>query len=57
VNATRYLAPIRSATSAAALVITPPRDFGVQVMAAVRCSQWSSVEEMMRAMVCAASVG
>ena len=51
VNATRYFAPIRSATSAAALAITPPRVRGCQSIAAIRASPWSSVDSMMRAIV------
>ena len=56
-NATRYFAPTRSATSAAALAITPPRVLGCQSIAAMWCSSWLSVELMIRAIVRTVSMG
>ena len=50
-------APTRSATSAAALAITPPRVRGCQSMAAMLWSSWPSVESMMRVMVSTVSTG
>src|SRR4051794_4745146 len=57
VNATRYDAPTRSATSAAALAMTPPRVFGCQSMAAILASSWASVEATIRAIVSTVSIG
>ena len=57
-KATRYLAPTRSATSAAALAITPPRVRGCQSIARhPRRRPWSSVDAMIRAIVSTVSTG
>ena len=56
-KATTYDAPTRSATSAAALAITPPRVLGCQSIAAILASSWSSVEAMIRAIVSTVSMG
>ncbi len=57
VKATRYAAPTRSATSAAALAMTPPWVRGCQSIAAIVRSAWSSVETMMRAIVSTTVMG
>ena len=64
VKATRYFAPTRSATSAAALAMTPERVCGSQSMGLSSAARllseenaWRSVAAMMRAIVSTVWIG